>query len=295
MANSMTKTVEEGFRIFLSRLTPTGVESDAAKQHRASIEACLRTNFGLTSFFRTGSFGNGTSISGFSDVDYFAAIPRENLSQRSSYTLQRIRQALSERFPYTDVRVKTPAVALAFGGGEEITEVVPADYVSDGSGYGGYRIYDIPDVDDLWVRSSPEKHKGWISQLDDKFSGKVKPLIRFAKAWKYYQNVPIHSFYLELRVAKYASEQGRIVYSGDMMFLFKQLLNINLASIQDPMSISGLVQPCTTEAQKEDALSKLNMATIRAEKAWGAEESWDIKSAFYWWDLFFGGNFPSYY
>jgi len=58
----MAKTVKEGFRIFHSRLTPTGGESEAAKSHRASIEACLKKNFEITRFFRTGSFGNGTSI-----------------------------------------------------------------------------------------------------------------------------------------------------------------------------------------------------------------------------------------
>ena len=70
-----TRTVDQGFRAFLQRLTPTTGESTAAKTHRASIETCLKNNFGMTRFFRTGSFGNGTSISGYSDVDYFAEIP----------------------------------------------------------------------------------------------------------------------------------------------------------------------------------------------------------------------------
>jgi hypothetical protein len=276
-------------------LAPTGGESNSARQHRASIEACLRSNFGLTSFFRTGSFGNGTSIRGFSDVDYFAVINRDYLSNNSAYSLQRLREVLLERFPYTTVSVKTPAVALYFGGGEETTEVVPADYLSNASSYGGCRIFDIPDANGGWGRASPEKHQGWINELDKQFSGKVKPLIRFAKAWKYYQNVPINSFYFELRIAQYASEQGRIVYSGDLMYFSKQLLTKGLAAIQDPMGVSGLVQPCATEPQRDDALSKLATAVTRAEKAWAAEESWDIKSAFDWWDMFFGGNFPSYY
>jgi hypothetical protein len=63
----VAKTVDGGFRVFLGRLTPTGTESVAAIQHRASISACLKANFGMTRFFRTGSFGNGTSITGYSD------------------------------------------------------------------------------------------------------------------------------------------------------------------------------------------------------------------------------------
>ncbi len=64
----MPRTVDEGFRDFLPSLTPSSLESAAAKTHRASIEACLKTNFGLKRFFRVGSFGNGTSISGHSDA-----------------------------------------------------------------------------------------------------------------------------------------------------------------------------------------------------------------------------------
>ena len=135
----------------------------------------------------------GQVFTGYSDVNYFAEIPTQNLSQHSSYSLQLIRQALTNRFPYTDVSVRTPAVAIFFGGGEEVTEVVPANFLKSTDSYGGY---EIPDGNDGWTKSSPEKHKGWIKQLDDKLGKKVKPLIRFIKAWRYYQNVPLTSFYL---------------------------------------------------------------------------------------------------
>src|SRR5689334_6790916 len=101
----MPRTIDEGFRDFLIRLTPTPTESEAAKYHRASIEQCLENNFGLRRFFRSGSFGNGTSISGYSDVDYFASIPSERLKRNSSITLSEIRAALDTRFPRTGVHV----------------------------------------------------------------------------------------------------------------------------------------------------------------------------------------------
>ena len=71
----MPRTIDEGFRDFLLKLTPSSYESDAAKRHRASIEQCIKSNLGLRRFWRTGSFGNGTSIYGRSDVDYMASIP----------------------------------------------------------------------------------------------------------------------------------------------------------------------------------------------------------------------------
>src|ERR1700758_2405767 len=111
----MPRTIDEGFRDFLKTLTPSSYESDAASKHRASIESCLESNFGLLRFFRIGSFGNGTSISGYSDVDYFASLPNSSLTQSSEYTLRKVRNALDTRFPSTGVRVNCPAVSVPFG------------------------------------------------------------------------------------------------------------------------------------------------------------------------------------
>lgn len=100
-----TRTVKQGFEDFLKRLTPSNTESKAAKDHRASIEECLKDNFNMKRFFRTGSFGNVTSISGHSDVDYFAEIPTCKLKKKSANTLVEVRNALDARFPRTNVRV----------------------------------------------------------------------------------------------------------------------------------------------------------------------------------------------
>ena len=289
----MVKTVEEGFRVFHGRLTPTGGEAEAAKRHRASIEACLKENFEITRFFRTGSLGNGTSIRGYNDVDYFASIPRENLKQKSSATLREVRDVLDVRFPNTGVAVRTPAVLVPFGtDASESTEVVPADFI--GEDENGYPIYEIPDGSDGWMKSSPSAHNAYVTNINDELGKKVKPLVRFLKAWKYYQNVPISSFYLELRVAKYASGEKTIEYSFDVRSVLKMLWDNELAAIQDPLGISGYIYPCSTDAKKSDALSKLETALVRAQKARDAEEAEKIRDAFYWWNLVFNGYFPSY-
>src|SRR6266851_402302 len=101
----MAKTVDDAFNELISRLTPTGSETATAASHRGSIEECLRTNFGMTSFFRSGSFGYGTSVSGYSDVDYFAVIPSARLQQNSDASLAQIQIALQRRFPNTRAHV----------------------------------------------------------------------------------------------------------------------------------------------------------------------------------------------
>lgn len=215
----MATTVDEGFRTLHQRLTPTDTETAAAKSHRASIKACLKNNFEITRFFRTGSFGNGTSVRNFSDVDYFASIPNRNLTADSDLTLRKIWRALDARFPQSEVGIKT---------------------------------------------------------------------------WKYYKTVPLYSFYLEMQVARYASKESSIVYSIDVKNIFKLLKDGELAAMQDPVGISGYIYPAFSAAMKADALSKINRALTRAEKAREAEDAGRIKDAFYWWDMVFDGYFPAY-
>ena len=291
----MPRTIEAGFRDFLRKLTPSSGESDAAKQHRASIKSCIERNLNMRRFFRSGSFGNGTSISGYSDVDYFASIPSDNLNQNSDTSLSRVRNILDNRFPNTGVRVSCPAVKVPFGNlAKESTEIVPAEYMKKSSE--GHHIYKIPNCDGGgWMNSSPEAHTAYVRGVDGNLESKVKPLIRFIKAWKYFRDVPISSFYLELRLTKYSEGESSILYSIDIKRILRYLYNNELADMRDPKGISGLISPCATDAQHEEAMSKLATALTRAEKAREAEDKDNIKDAFYWWNLLFSGKFPSYY
>jgi hypothetical protein len=289
----MPRTVDIGFRDFLTKLTPSDAESEAAKSHRASIQGRLQRDFGLRRFTRIGSFGNGTSISGHSDVDYLASLSRETLTQSSAYSLGKIRDSLADRFPSTGVRVNCPAVVVPFGTTKsETTEVVPADYIDEKN---GFKVYDIADCQDGWMRASPDAHIAYVATANDRLSGKVKPLIRYIKAWKFFRDVPISSFYLELRVAKYSLGEKSIIYGIDLKRVFRLLLDGQLASMQDPMGVSGYIAPCKTEAQRQDALSKLETALARAEKAWDAKERDNISDAFDWWRLLYNYEFPAYY
>jgi len=65
--------------------------------------------------------------------------------------------------------------------------------------------------------------------------------------------------------------------------------------MQDPKGISGYVYACTTEAKKNEALSKLYTAKTRAEKAREAEKAGRTIVAFECWNKLFAGKFPSYY
>lgn len=167
-----------------------------------------------------------------------------------------------------------------------------ADYIKEEN---GFKIYEIADGNDGWMRICPDAHNAYVKLVDDQLSGKVKPLIRLIKAWKFYQNVPISSFYLEMRVAKYASQEKAIIYHINVRNILQHLNDSGLAAMQDPMGFSGYIHPCKTVASQLDVLSKLNTAAIRAEKARAATMKEDVKSAFEWWQLLYDNKFPSYY
>lgn len=288
----MAKTVEEGFDTFHSWLTPTKTESANAKSHRASIEACLKANFGITRFFRTGSFGNGTSVSGHSDVDYLASIPRDKLKGDSDVTLRAIKSVLDSRFPNTGVYIDSPAVVVPFGTDPaETTEIVPGDFMEKDN---GFCIYDIPNGNGGWMRSSPEMHNAYVDMLNNKLNKKVEPLIRFIKAWKYYNKVPISSFYLEMFIAKYVTNENVIVYSIDIKNIFEKLQSTALASISDPLGISGTIVACKNSTDRQKTLEALKEAVRKSNNARTAEYGSRSKDAFTWWDSLFDYEFPAY-
>jgi hypothetical protein len=142
---------------------------------------------------------------------------------------------------------------------------------------------------------SPEAHIHYVTEVNRSLSSKVKPLIRFIKAWKYFRDVPISSFYLEMRVAKYATAESSIIYDIDVKRVLKMLWDNQLAAIQDPMGVSGYISACKTEALRKDALSKLERALTRATNAREAKEKGNISEAFDWWRLVYNDEFPTYY
>jgi hypothetical protein len=97
-----------------------------------------------------------------------------------------------------------------------------------------------------------------------------------------------------MRTAKYAATQTSIVYSIDVQQLLRQLWDCQLASAQDPTVVGGYIRACATDAMKEDALSKLETALGRAEKARAAEKVERIEDAIYWWRLLYNDEFPAY-
>jgi hypothetical protein len=125
--------------------------------------------------------------------------------------------------------------------------------------------------------------------------GNAKSFARLIKAWKCFRLVPISSFYLEMRAAAYIARQTSVVYAYDLYCFLKELQDTEVAAMNDPTGATGRIQPCSSDASKRDALSKLSTAVSRAYNALEAHKKSDDSSACYYWDQLFNGKFPAYY
>ena len=278
---------------YAKRLSVQPAETAAAASHRASIKQKLESCYGTIGFFRSGSFGNSTSISGYSDVDYFVVIERRRLTTDSSKVLADVAALLRERFPRTDVRVDKPGVRLPFGpDGEELTEIIPV--YTTGQTKLGFRQFDMPNGSGGWMFAAPESHNAYVTDTDKALYGQVKPLIRLVKAWKYLHDIKIRSFYLEMFVTQYAASEESIVFDIDLARIFKRLKDEMLPDINDPrFPDDGIkLEPCKTAAQWIDAYGWVDKAAETAAAARVAELNGDTQTSYQLWDRLFSWKLP---
>jgi hypothetical protein len=285
----MAKSVDEAFSFLLNRLTPSEGESGSAASHRTSILQCLQSNFGMRRFFRS---GYGTSVSGYSDVDYFAVVPPDKLASDSNLSLSKVAAALRSRFPFSNVIMESPAVVIPFGqGGSEKHEIIPC---FEHTKYHSLDVFGIPDRGGKWMTSCPDLNGAIIDVQQQRLSQKAKPLIRLIKAWKYYNNVPLRSFYIELSVAQYLATQNSVIYKIDVRAALQYILNTNLANIPDPAGGTTPVYAGYTN-DIPHIRAALSDAVSWASAALEDERDGDIAKSFLYWDLVFGRKFPGYF
>jgi hypothetical protein len=291
----MPRTVKQGFDLFIKRLQPLESEYKSAASHRKSILNSLRNHLECSKLFETGSFGNETSIRHFSDVDYFAVFPAVILKSHSGNALREIKEKLNITFWNTfGIEVSCPSVRIPFGQyASEDIEITPAEFRGlTQTPLGKFASYHIPDCQNEWHAASPEAHNKYVSVHDNRLDGKLKPFIRLVKAWKYFNDVPLLSFYLELRATRFSENINEITFDFHLRDFFLMLERMELSSIRDPMGVSGLIPPAYSEAKLEKALSKITTARSRAEKAAALRER-NPDKAFHYWNLFFNKELPS--
>lgn len=277
------------FEHFCQSLIPDDFEREKAAGNKEAILARLRADFGTTELLASGSFGHGTNIRGFSDIDYFAVTPNGSLRANSKYALQDFRNSLLRRFPATDIGVRTPAVSVRFSSRDLIQhEIIPCWHISTEK---GVRIFGMPDGESGWMLSTPSAHNNWVSSHNARLDSNLKKLIRLLKAWKYINGASVKSFYLEMRATEYSMKERAIVYSIDLLEVFKKLREVRLAAMNDPIGFGARISACS-EAQKLTELARIEVAIATAERARSYESIGNVTEAYKLWDRVFGSRLP---
>lgn len=253
----MSQSTAQYLSALIDKYTPSATEFDAARTHRAGIEVRLNARLGVHEMFETGSLKHGTGVAGFSDADFIASLKGER--PNSTTALNRVKEALQDKYPSTTIQVRRPAVVCRFANGTETVEVVPA-YAAD-TGYW------IPDPTGGWMKTHPKSHNEYVNDVNKKYSGATKRLVRLAKTWKYKRNVPLSSFYLEMRAAKYLDGESYVDLVQDLYFLLNHLEDVDLAPMNDPTGLGSRFNAYSSDSSGTDAISKLSRAVTRARKA----------------------------
>ncbi len=93
------------------------------------------------------------------------------------------------------------------------------------------------------------------------------------KTWKTWNNVPLSSFYLEMRVAQYTLDNKPIIYDRDLRNFFRGLANNGLREMNDPTNYgrrittgtSSLAESVTAKYAVEEAARLSRLAREAAE------------------------------
>lgn len=275
---------------FASTLAPVQFDRTVASKRREGIENRLSTGSIKSEYlFESGSWTHGTGIAAKSDVDYMAWIDSARPSLPSS-ALTRLRQVIDDTYDLDVYRVRTssPVVSVEFYTGPHF-EIVPAYYQRS---VGDTLVFWIPGRGDEWVLSAPEAHLDYVNFQNDRLGKKVKPLVRLMKAWKYFVDAPVSSFYLEMRTTEYAATETSIWFEIDIPAVFRSLISTGIRDMNDPDGLVGRIPACSSDEKRRQAVSLMRNALTSLDLAGDARHRGDTHE--YWSNMYdvFGPSFP---
>ncbi len=285
------RTVEDGFHELIKKLNPKFSEPEYSESNLHLIEKLLQDNFDMSYMIRYGSGGHGTHIARYSAIDCFAVIPKDKLHEDSLKSLEKIHEILLPEFPDATIREGRPAIIVQFGGRTSDKHcIVPAYEIGEKN---GQDVFGIPGPSGRWIQSCPGGHSAWINKLNDNLNKRLRNMIRVIKAWNYYNDQPLWSFYIELCVADYFKSDYSILFSVDVRNFLKYLHQRGLKPFEGSVGSNEVVYG-TSKDDREAALAKIYAAVEMADKAVRCEQTGNISEAFYWWRKVFNFRFPAF-
>lgn len=187
--------IGDDFKTFCSNLTINNRE-DIGQRYQLITRRLNLDFWGIDSktnhSLYVGSYGRGTAIRGFSDLDMIFILPYEYYKKYDSYIfngqsamLQDVKGALQKTYPSTYMGGDGQVVVISFTDGITF-EIVPAFLNKDEN-------YTHPNSSDggRWKKTNPKPEIDAIADMDSRYNGNLKWLCRMMRAWKNQWNVPM--------------------------------------------------------------------------------------------------------
>ena len=288
--------ISESFQLLIGRIQPLETELQAARQHLATIRTRLETEFEVSKCFTIGSFARGTSIRGFSDTDLLAVFRKtvftwgDNLIN-SDTALEKVRVALAERYPNSQVYKDGIAIAVSFSDGRHV-DVVPG--VFDLMFKEKWPVYLIPDGAGTWMQTSPSLYDAYLSDANTASGSKMIYVAQLMKFWRECREprIPLSSFHIEMVLAYEEVCKGVKSYADCMLEILRSLARRECRAMRDPYGLAGNIPAVKTASQRERALASVTNSRDHAESAVSADLRSDLAEARRQWDIVFNTKFP---
>ncbi|MFI8311954.1 nucleotidyltransferase [Streptomyces microflavus] len=273
----------EAINRYLANRAPSLLEKEEVRRYRQRIYDILNAEFNLMAFFQSGSFKHGTAVMPYSDVDYVARLYFADKPASSTTVLNRMRDALKGGlWEAGEVFVARPTVTIKFNGIISAYEITPA-YLIRGE-TDADRVVSIPAPGGGWREAAPQAHNKFVADMDAKHYGDVRVVARLLKAWKYENQVPISSFYLEMRSAEYGKNNDSIWALSALRSIAGKMIASELAAMNDPTRLVSRIVACSAETSRITAMARLrtlkkNLDTAYAAWLAGESKRWEMNQA----------------
>jgi hypothetical protein len=145
-----------------------------------------------------GSYGRGTAVRGFSDLDIIFILPPHLEAQYNDYKyngqselLKAVKQSLQKTYPRTDIGGDGQVVVIQFTDNIKF-EVVPVFEKKDGS-------FSYPDSNNggSWKITNPRPEINMIKINNKLTNGKLIDLCRMARSWRKEWNIPMRGLLID--------------------------------------------------------------------------------------------------
>ncbi len=289
----MSLTTAQAFTEFQVDLSVTAYQTQTMiPARRRNVDERLKAKFPATSdmpYLRNtlmGSAAKHTIIRPFDDIDVLAVFSNENdawskYRQDSKKFIYRIRDAY-DGVSIQQVGTRGQAVRVFYEGGGHV-DIAPV--FSAGNG-----VFKLPAGDGTWIDTAPIIANDWYLEKHRALNYRLSPLVRLAKSWNRTHAKRLRSFHLETVAASiFKSIGSNAPESLQKFFTWAP----DRLSVSDPGGQSGDLSSYLTSQTWKLAVTSLNSAAERAQRALDAEREGDHDEAKRLWQIILGEDFPT--